>query len=758
MNKQRRRGRLLAAMTAGILFPVRLWTDAPISAPSTPALAAAHPEQPPTVAKAEASYAWPGRAMAMLRGGVSAEALARDLNAVVLRAAGPSGLVTFQARDANDRGQLLAALRADPRVSRAMPSGRVRGAGVTSVQALQWHMAAADADGTLPSAEGVTVAILDTGVAHGEGCDAVSGLTDVPVVSALDLVNEGSAACDDHQHGTHIASIIASRGALGGVAPDVTLMPVKVLDEANEGDEQALIDGILWAVEQGADVINLSLSFEPDYVPSPDLLIALRAAHDADVIMVAASGNNGGETVTWPAASPLVIAVGGATLDEDGGLTPVTYGDLGPEVDLLAPGGALDLDRNRDGYGDGILAETINLGDPEESGYWFYEGTSQAAAQVSGAVAVLLAAGVAPEDVLPTLQASASDVGERAWLDGVGAGAMNLGAALKLVEAGEIPVGRQLHAAILPYLLVDPGGTKLAPLARVAVLDEEGSPVAGVKVYGRADSSAAARTWRCTTDSQGLCKVEVPLVSATAADGGALSRAWRFTVDAVALGDGSAASPTSFLVLTDSLEALSTGLVEAGVGTSTLAFHWNGEDDARLGPLASGLSLLDAGRGGATAPSALMLTERLADEIFSFETLTLDMSGAGVATDSLGVTVERSSTGSGVATDSLGATDTKGTTRVSGSGVATDSLGITALSLVGQEAGESHGLSTGDQPVFPGEASAALALEGTRAEEALSLSGAPEEVSVVQSLAASEELSLTGEAAEPEYMMSESLD
>ena len=82
-----------------------------------------------------------------------------------------------------------------------------------------------------------------------------------------------------------------------------------MLVEQNVGSELALVEGLYWAADHGADVISMSLSFGLDYVPSPALLAALQYAHDGGVVMLAAAGNDGAKAISWPAASPLVIAV-----------------------------------------------------------------------------------------------------------------------------------------------------------------------------------------------------------------------------------------------------------------------------------------------------------------------------------------------------------------------------------------------------------------------------------------------------------------
>lgn len=744
MNAQQQR--ILALALLGVALSGGLGQE-PARAPSAgaPSIRAqgrrAHPSAVAEVGAPSAAY-WADRLLVRPRPGVSVDQLAADHGASVLRATGPSGLATLRVPEGQSARALLDSLRADPRVERAGASGRVSAAAAASPAPYQWHRPLIGEGGRSVDASGVTVAVLDTGVAHADGCAAAPGLEDVDVVAPFDLVHVGGAACDDHQHGTHIASLIASRGTLEGVAPGAVIMPVKVLDEDSDGDEQALIDGIFWAVDQGADVINLSLSFSPTYTPSPDLEVALRRAHEEGVLLVAAAGNNGGSVVTWPAASPLVIAVGAGALNGQGGLSLASYADRGPEVDLLAPGGELSADRNTDGYGDGVLAETINPDDPSTFGYWFYEGSSQAAALVSGAAAALLAEGVAPEDVLPTLQAASKPVSVSTFLEGQGAGALDLGAALDLVAAGGVREGRELHAAILPFLASESSGTKVRPKARITVVDEDGEPVADAVVVGRVDGAAGPQAWRCETGVGGTCEVSGDALSATDARGAQIEGAWRFSVDVISLDGVVGHAPTAVVFATDRLEALSAGLANADLDETTLAFGWPAGTDARLGALAAATTILDPGRGGASAPSAMLLTSRLADKLFSFATLDLDTRGSGVATDALGLTAEHATKGSGLATDALGVSGELATTRVSASGLATDALSLTALAITGAERGVSYGLGMGNAPVFPGEDVAAEQVGDTWIQEAFDLAGEPDRQSLVEALRAQDALGL----------------
>jgi subtilisin family serine protease len=143
---------------------------------------------------------------------------------------------------------------------------------------------------------------------------------------------------DDSGHGTFVAGIIAATGNNGtgviGAAPGVTLLPVKVLDCTGAGTTADAAAGILYAVRNGAQVINLSFGGDQ---PSRTLLEAIITATESfGAVVVAASGNQGGQGVTYPARYWQVIAVGAS------GRNPpdarASFSNWGPEVDVVAPG------------------------------------------------------------------------------------------------------------------------------------------------------------------------------------------------------------------------------------------------------------------------------------------------------------------------------------------------------------------------------------------------------------------------------------
>lgn len=261
---------------------------------------------------------------------------------------------------------------------------------------------------------GATVAVVDTGIAYEDNgaykrAPDLAGATFAP---GYDFINDDSHPNDDNSHGTHVAGTIAQTTDNGvgvaGIAFDAHIMPVKVLDKTGTGSAWQVAQGIEWAVDHGADVINLSLGSSSGSSAEAD---AVQYAYDHGVTVVASAGNDGTSSVGYPAAYDVVIAVGAVRYDE----TLASYSDHGPALDVVAPGGDVSVDQNGDGYGDGVLQQTFDPStqDPSDFAYYFFEGTSMASPHVAGAAALLIAKGVAttPDEVRSALESTAKDLG-----------------------------------------------------------------------------------------------------------------------------------------------------------------------------------------------------------------------------------------------------------------------------------------------------------------------------------------------------------
>ena len=188
---------------------------------------------------------------------------------------------------------------------------------------------------------------------------------------------------------------------VAGMAPRAAILPVKVLDARGGGNSLDLALGIRWAVDNGAQIINMSLGLDE---PSAMVQEACQYAASKGVVLIAATGNDSAERVQYPAAYPSVIAVAAVDLN----LEVTDYSNVGPEVDLVAPGGDLSQDQDGDGLVDGVMQAALFEGEWQ---YVLAEGTSIATPHVSGAAALLLANGVPPSQVRDRLLGSAEDLG-----------------------------------------------------------------------------------------------------------------------------------------------------------------------------------------------------------------------------------------------------------------------------------------------------------------------------------------------------------
>jgi serine protease len=280
---------------------------------------------------------------------------------------------------------------------------------------------------------GVKVAIIDTGVAYENYTDPVTGTqyalapdlanTKFDTANAYDFVNNDTHANDDEGHGTHVCGTIAqsTNNGLGcaGIAYEATILPIKVLDSSGSGTYDAIANGIIWAADHGARVINMSLGGSQG---STTLYNAIKYAYNKGVVIVCAAGNDGRPQVSYPAAYTECIAVGATRFDG----SRVRYSNYGSALDIVAPGGDTSVDQNKDGYGDGILQQTFS-GSPTNFGYYFYQGTSMATPHVAGVAALVLS--VHPEftneQVRTALQSTAKDLGTKGWDKYFGYGLVN---------------------------------------------------------------------------------------------------------------------------------------------------------------------------------------------------------------------------------------------------------------------------------------------------------------------------------------------
>jgi type VII secretion-associated serine protease mycosin len=238
----------------------------------------------------------------------------------------------------------------------------------------QWVLDAYKMDATwaLTQGEGVTVAVVDSGV-DGSHPDLTG-----QVLQGKDFTGGGNAQEDVAGHGTGMASLIAGHGhgagntaGMVGLAPKAKILPLRVLQNKDDDfEDDTWAEAVRYAVDNGAKVINLSLGGGTGSrtLPSGREAIAYAQAHD--VVVVAAAGNEGGLTVNEPAALPGVVSVG--AVDNEGNLWDKS--NTGKGLTLVAPG-----------------VEIVSADNNRSDGYSLSNGTSDATAYVSATAALVRA-------------------------------------------------------------------------------------------------------------------------------------------------------------------------------------------------------------------------------------------------------------------------------------------------------------------------------------------------------------------------------
>ena len=255
---------------------------------------------------------------------------------------------------------------------------------------------------TLAGNNKVTVAVVDTGVdtSHPDLKNNV-----LPPYNVMDPANPYAPG----DHGTHVSGIIAAEGNNNvggrGINPNATIMPVAVLDSWGFGSDYTIAEGILYAVENGADVINMSLGMVYN---SPILEEAVKTAVEAGVVVVAAAGNDYGVNYNYPASYDGVITVA-ATNDKNEKAEFSTYG---PMIDVAAPG--------EDVY------STVYI-PGKGSSYYKFSGTSMASPVVAGVASLIKSKypDLNTYQVEAILEDTADDLGDKGYDIEFGYGLVN---------------------------------------------------------------------------------------------------------------------------------------------------------------------------------------------------------------------------------------------------------------------------------------------------------------------------------------------
>lgn len=320
----------------------------------------------------------------------------------------------------------IKSLRRDPAVVLAEPNYRVQKMAIPDDEAypLQWHYPLIN----LPSAWDMTtgtpevvVAVIDTGILRRHpdmagqlvsGYDFIANPQTAGDGNGIDPNPEdegdGDGAVSSSFHGTHVSGTVAatSNNGIGvaGVAWNARIMPIRVLG-INGGTSYDVDQGIRYAAglendsgtvpTKRADIINLSLAGGGFSQAEQN---TINRARNAGVIIVAAAGNEGSSTPSYPASYDGVISV--SAVDSQRRVTP--YSNFGSSIDVAAPGGDNGVDLNGDGYPDGVLSPAgSDTGAELDFVYSFFSGTSMASPHVAGVIALMKSVnpGLTPADI-----------------------------------------------------------------------------------------------------------------------------------------------------------------------------------------------------------------------------------------------------------------------------------------------------------------------------------------------------------------------
>jgi len=284
--------------------------------------------------------------------------------------------------------------------------------------------------------KGVIIAVVDTGVDldHPDLMDDSSQQYNlVQGYNAFTQSAELGAEQDDHGHGTAVAGVIAALAndlGIVGVAPEAMIMPIKAMDENGQGEDSIIADGIVWAVDHGARIINLSIGAESQTQVLDDAILYARSR---GCLLVAASGNAAnskmliyqmdnsskstqfivGDGVAYPGAHPEVLAI--SAVDENDRIADFAL--TGPEIALSAPGSKI----------------LTSYWSKDQTGVFYTSGTSIAAPFVSAAAALLWSKypDASAEEIKQALLQAASDQGLEGKDNSYGYGRLDVYRALK---------------------------------------------------------------------------------------------------------------------------------------------------------------------------------------------------------------------------------------------------------------------------------------------------------------------------------------
>jgi serine protease len=334
--------------------------------------------------------------------------------------------------------------------------------------------------------QGVTIGIVDSGIDFPHEDFAAPG----KILPGNNLVTPGTPPQDDFGHGTHVAGIAAALTGNGrgvtGVAPDARILPVKVLDSTGHaaGDVNA---GIHWAVDNGAQVVNISIGDLLEPVQGNPFTEALRYAWSKGVVCVLSAGNS--YVFNSAVQNENAIVVSATTMDDS--LAGYSNGVGSAKWGMAAPGG--------DGNGKPTDILSTYWVSGQKNQYAYDAGTSMAAPHVTGAIAVLLGAGFTPQQAVDRLLSTAKDLGTPGRDSSFGAGRLDVARAVADIANAPASTPTTRPAASTPTTTARAsGGTKGTTATTAAPGTRTGAAAAATATAPSAPTTSPADA--ATTD------------------------------------------------------------------------------------------------------------------------------------------------------------------------------------------------------------------------------------------------------------------
>lgn len=484
--------------------------------------------------------------------------------------------------------QMIKALRGRSDVLYAEPNYiyRVKATPVDNNYPFQWHYPLINlptAWDVTTGATDVTVAVVDTGVLLNHPDLLGQFSADGGYDFIIDDMNsrDGEPGIDNNPndpgdrggvgsssfHGTHVAGTVAAATSfagsgvgVAGVAPDSKIMPLRVLGQLG-GTSYDIMQAVRYAAgltndsgitlnaSQRADVVNLSFGRIGGYLQSEqDLYTEVR---NAGVIVVAAAGNDNSSALNYPAAYAGVISVAAVDMNRE----RAPYSSFGATVDVAAPGGDTTVDRNGDGYVDGVLSTLADdAGSTLAYNYTFYQGTSMAAPHMAGVIALMksIYGDLAPQHVETLLQSGAivEDIGATGRDDLFGHG---------LINAHKAVIEAQALASVTPVdnplLGVFPAALNMGGSRTVAMLDATNIGNGTLSLSSVTDNAP----WLTVTPES--------------VDADQLGR-YRVTVDRTSLADGTYQGTISFVSTQNSIDVPVLMEVVSVANSGNAGYHY----------------------------------------------------------------------------------------------------------------------------------------------------------------------------------------